>query len=301
MHKHKVLQMTRRLGVHFLKVGDGDSTIIELPDNRIMMVDIMNGSSSYQYDLNYENPIKYLKNLTSSREIYRYIQTHPDMDHMDGLADLLNDFDIVNYWDTNNTKPDPETYDNNFREEDWDAYKNAAKGKELLFSRQSTSIQSTLGPYIYGIYPVSPTPALVSSANDNEDWNSLSYVTLISWDGFKVLLGGDATTEVWDDIVGWINTDNKARQLLSNISVFKASHHGRESGFCGKSLLEFMNPEQIIVDHTVPREWSSYDDYYDFIKRRNGKLFSVGKETIVANAWENYNNYKISYKVAARA
>ena len=293
--------MTRRLGVHFLKVGDGDCTIIELPDNRIMMVDIMNGSSSYQYDLNYENPIKYLKNLTSSRDIYRFIQTHPDMDHMDGLADLLNDFDIANYWYTNNTKPDPETYDNNFREEDWNAYKDAPKGKELFFSRQSTSIVSTTGPYIYGIYPISPTPSIVSSANENEDWNSLSYVTLISWDGFKVLLGGDATTEVWYDIVRWINTDNRARQLLSNINVFKASHHGRESGFCSKSLLEFMNPQQIIVDHTVPREQSSYDDYYNFTKRRNSQLFSVATETIVANAWENYNNYKISYKVAARA
>ena len=31
--------------------------------------------------------------------VYRYIQTHPDMDHLDGLRDLINKFNVVNFWD----------------------------------------------------------------------------------------------------------------------------------------------------------------------------------------------------------
>ena len=54
------------LKTHFLNVsnnGMGDCTIIELPDNQIMMVDIRNGRSDNTHNHKHENPINYLSML----------------------------------------------------------------------------------------------------------------------------------------------------------------------------------------------------------------------------------------------
>ena len=42
--------------VHFLSVGNGDCTLIELPDNKLMMVDIINAKLIKHID-KYINPI----------------------------------------------------------------------------------------------------------------------------------------------------------------------------------------------------------------------------------------------------
>jgi hypothetical protein len=48
------------------------------------------------------NPIDYLKARFTPRSIFRYIQSHPDMDHMAGLHRLCVDekYQVVNMWDT---------------------------------------------------------------------------------------------------------------------------------------------------------------------------------------------------------
>lgn len=49
------------------------------------------------------NPISYMKDHEIS-SIFRYVQTHPDMDHMDGIEALFDEFSPTNFWDTDNTK-----------------------------------------------------------------------------------------------------------------------------------------------------------------------------------------------------
>src|ERR1700676_1222197 len=48
------------------------------------------------------NPIDYLNANFTGRPIFRYIQTHPDMDHMAGLYKLWveDGVQIYNFWDT---------------------------------------------------------------------------------------------------------------------------------------------------------------------------------------------------------
>lgn len=50
-----------------------------------------------------DNPILYLQKF-SIKNIFRFIVTHPDMDHLDGIKDLFNNFSISNFWDTDNKK-----------------------------------------------------------------------------------------------------------------------------------------------------------------------------------------------------
>lgn len=290
LHDHDLI-------AHFLNVGDGDCTIIELPDGNIMMVDIMNGRRDRSHNLEYENPIHYLRNIPNATSIYRYIQTHPDMDHMDGFADLLQTFDIVNFWDTENTKKKPDEFTNSFREIDWDAYKTSPKGKILQFNRRTESVVSTTGPYVYNIYPISPTKALTDTANEGEDWNSLSYAILLHYKGFKLLLGGDVTTTVWEDIAQWIIANpTTAGNLLSGINVFRTSHHGRGSGYCGNPLLKFFNPQVIISDNSAPSTESANAKYEYFLENREGgvgNMHYISDGTIVCKYDKNTNQYRI--------
>jgi hypothetical protein len=57
------------------------------------------------YDVRLTNPIEYLRTLRADKSIFRYIQSHPDLDHMRGLVALRgNGFSIGNFWDTTHDK-----------------------------------------------------------------------------------------------------------------------------------------------------------------------------------------------------
>lgn len=74
------------LKVHYLDVGQGDSIFVELPNNETMLID---AAESYQS----ENIINYLKNLNYQKIDY-VIGTHPHTDHIGGLKNIINTFEI---------------------------------------------------------------------------------------------------------------------------------------------------------------------------------------------------------------
>lgn len=110
--------------IHFLNVEEGDCSIIQHNNGHVTMIDICCGNVDTKemkpqlYPLSESlkgingnfnqksyptNPIEYLKEH-QIKSIFRYIQTHPDMDHMDGLYNLVNTVPIQNFWDTANLK-----------------------------------------------------------------------------------------------------------------------------------------------------------------------------------------------------
>ena len=78
------------LKVHYLDVGQGDSIFIELPNNETMLID---AAESYQS----ENIINYLKNLNYQKIDY-VIGTHPHTDHIGGLKNIINTFEIGKFF-----------------------------------------------------------------------------------------------------------------------------------------------------------------------------------------------------------
>ena len=117
---------------HFLNVGKGNCTIIEFPSGRLSVIDI-DDSRSISEDERYfilegtlkrvklTDPIVYITD-NFKNEIFRFILTHPDMDHMSGIKELFNRKKVINFWDTDNNKYiDPDTWDNSpYNKEDWD-------------------------------------------------------------------------------------------------------------------------------------------------------------------------------------
>ena len=101
--------------VHFLNVGNGDCSVIQHTSGHVTVIDVCNAKSVDQYgamrdaivkslsmlekgvngNFNQKaypiNPVQYLQDFGIS-SVFRFILTHPDMDHMGGINAFFEAF-----------------------------------------------------------------------------------------------------------------------------------------------------------------------------------------------------------------
>jgi competence protein ComEC len=81
--------------VTFLDVGQGDSAVVELPDGQVVLID---GGATYErFDMGRGVVAPFLWNR-GIRTIDHVIGTHPQLDHVGGLAWVVRHFTVKNYW-----------------------------------------------------------------------------------------------------------------------------------------------------------------------------------------------------------
>ncbi len=81
--------------VTFLDVGQGDSAVVELPDGQVFLID--GGSTFERFDMGRGVVGPYLWNR-GIRRLDHVIATHPQLDHVGGLAWILRHFPVGRYW-----------------------------------------------------------------------------------------------------------------------------------------------------------------------------------------------------------
>lgn len=253
--------------IHYLNVRNGDCSYIKHGNNNISLIDVNNAylptrknrvqeheqnvkaylenkrRGDYNQKYNPVNPIEYLQSH-NIQSIFRFILTHPDMDHMDGIEDLFNTIPPINFWDTANTKELADFSSGRFNESDWDYYKDLRAGKGT--QKRLTLYDGSQGQYFNknedgssggnGLYILAPTPELVELANETEDWNDSSYVILYKVGNRKILFCGDADTNTWDHLL-----ENHVMDI-KDIDLLIAPHHGRKSS-CSYEFLRVVNPK----------------------------------------------------------
>jgi beta-lactamase superfamily II metal-dependent hydrolase len=111
--------------VHFVDVGKGNCVIIQFPSGHTTFVDIDNSHIAKENT----EPIGYFTSKQMDSTVFRFILTHPDMDHMSGLKELNQKYPITNFWDTENDKKIDEWENTPYKKEDWDTYQ-SFKGSE---------------------------------------------------------------------------------------------------------------------------------------------------------------------------
>ncbi|WP_227764542.1 ComEC/Rec2 family competence protein [Zhaonella formicivorans] len=277
--------------IHFLNVGHGDCALIQFPE-RTILVDINNGQaldeetkqelmeqygiSKYEllfksfsqvlfekgYNIPLCNPIEYLKNQ-GINSIFRFVLTHPHMDHMSGLYDLVKkgQISITNFWHSGVDVEKPDFEETEYKEEDWDTYielKNSSNNPKNIVNNAGDTGQYWTDD---GIELLCPTPDLKKLAKEKNNWNLLSYVLLITHKGYKFILAGDAEKECWDYIVE--NYSDK----ISNINILKAAHHGRESGF-HEDAVKLINPEYTIVSVGKKPDTDAHNKYKKYTRKK---------------------------------
>ena len=235
---------------HFLNVGKGNCSIIDFPE-RLTVIDLDDSRSisllqkvlmESQGKARLTNPIEYIIANFPNRDIFRFILTHPDMDHMSGIKELFIKKTVLNFWDTDNDKY---IYRDSWRnspydQEDWDFYQRIRKSNEN--PKTLKIYRDQLGNYwtYDGIEILSPTPALVKEANESEEYDHLSYVLRVRYADKKVLLGGDTTKKAWDDIIAHYGKGH----LKSDVLL--APNHGSPNHI-SKEILGEINPDLTVV------------------------------------------------------
>lgn len=248
--------------IHFLNVLEGDCNIIEHGSERLTVIDISNAyneedtegeraakmshtreehrtrtlvpsmKTDYRQKLTPDNPIEYIKNNIGAFSIFRFIISHPDMDHLDGIKDLFAEFSPANTWDSNNNKEIAS--DANFagyNKDDWEFYKQIRSGKVSDTKRLTYFDSDPRAEYWKhdGLHILAPSKELLALANETGNYNDSSYVLLYrvakkdggSW---KIIFAGDSEDETWTHII------DKYKDEVSDVDVLLAPHHGRDSG-----------------------------------------------------------------------
>lgn len=243
----------KHVQIHFLNVGKGNCTIIEHVSGRISMIDIDN-STIADKENKLTDPINYYKDKKYGN-LFRFILTNPDMDHMSGLDELTNNTKIINFWDTNNNKiiKDEDWNSSPYKKEDWDKYQELRKSEKdpkcLNIHRGGVDACCWVED---GITILSPSKNLEKIANDKKEYHHSSYVLLVEYCGLKVLLGGEASQEAWEEIY------HDYGDLLKS-HIFLAPHHGSSDNI-HEEAFSAINPDYVVISLAKDVE---YDEYYD--------------------------------------
>lgn len=277
--------------IHFLNVLEGDCNIIQHDSKRISVIDVSNayneldtdeeekvrssverkqmlartkvpvGKVDYRQKHTPDNPIAYLKNNIKTNSIFRFIITHPDMDHLDGIKDLFEEFSITNIWDTDNIKSiDLNNFFAGYNKEDWKFYTLIRKGA-YTNSKRLTLYSGGSAQYWANddIQILCPTNELVKKGNENSgDYHDLSYVLLYTppkanGKKWKIIFAGDSHDSSWEYIL------KNYKDEVSSIDVLFAPHHGRDSKRDYK-FLEVLKPKVTLFGNASSNHLA-YDCY----------------------------------------
>ncbi len=213
---------------------------------------------NYRMCSNPTNPIEYLKNTMGVKSLFRFISTHPDMDHLDGFNRLANKISIRNFWDSGAHKSKPDFEGSPYKEEDWDRYVKFCEGREdgvkrispLAGSRFEYANKDDEGKSGDGLYILAPNQELVDDANETGDFNDCSYVILYKSSGGNIIIAGDAHDKTWEYIL------ENHEDEIKDCKFLLAPHHGRKSDR-DYSFLDTMKPKLTLFG-CAPSEHLAY-------------------------------------------
>jgi competence protein ComEC len=200
------------LKVHFIDVGQGDSTLLQYADNGeefTILIDAGNWTG--------EEVVNYLKAQNVS-QIDIAVGTHPDADHIGQLDKVINTFNVGEVWLSGNTNPS-QTFQRLLA---------AIDSKKVDYYEPRMGDQFEVGPLkIDVLYPKT------ISEHDNEE--SISFK--LTYGSVTFVLTGDATT------------DDELKMLQSGIDVkadiLKLGHHGSSTS-THPAFLKEVNPKVAI-------------------------------------------------------
>lgn len=203
----------------FIDVGQGDSTLVELPDGKVMLIDAGEASAS-QSVLN-------ALDEADVDDIDYLVATHPHADHIGGMEAVLDAYEVGEVW-----MPDaPDTT------ETYEGFLDAvdAEGCPVEQAVAGESIVDDEAGYTVDV--LAPADDV-----DSEDMNDYSAIVKVTYGDTALLFTGDASAqEIVDANPG-------------HVDVLKAAHHGSETGTNAEVMTE-TTPEFVVMSYA---EGNSY-------------------------------------------
>lgn len=193
--------------VDFIDVGQADSIVVRNQD-QVMLIDAGTNEAG-------KTVVNYLKNLGITKIDY-LIGTHPHEDHIGGLDDVINNFDIGQIY-----MPKIETTTKTF-EDVLDAIEN----KNLTVTAPNKGDKIEIGQ--------AEGEFMTNSIVDEDNLNVSSLVLRLEFGNTSYLFMGDAEEEN-EKTINWPKTD-----------VLKVGHHGSSTS-SSESFLEQVKPQYAVI------------------------------------------------------
>ena len=215
--------------IHFLDVGQGDCTLIELPDGKIALVD--GGDTT---ETTTETVLRYLNKL-KIKTIDYLIVTHSDSDHCGSLETVVEQKEILNAY-LPATKPENEgvTYAG--------LYAELLEEKcPLTYSSRAVNLSGDGYTFTF-LYPRS------LETEDLDYYDGSSAVIWLDYKGASAILMGDEPVSTESLLI----TDSKAGILkkygvdLQSTEILKVGHHGSATS-TSLEFLQYLNVQTAVI------------------------------------------------------
>jgi competence protein ComEC len=199
------------LEVHFIDVGQGDSTLV-ICDGHALLIDAGSNDKGTTVQLYLKkHDVEYLDAV---------IWTHPDADHIGGADVITTKFDIGTVY-MSSASADTKAYEELIDAIDYRNYSITTPSVGSSFELGQAAV-TFLGPS--------------TTYDDNENNNSI--VCMIQFGNNKFLFTGDAEEEAENELV-------RANNDLS-ADVYKVGHHGSRTA-SSKTFLNVVNPTYAVI------------------------------------------------------
>lgn len=197
------------LKVYYLDVGQADSILITNNEHN-MLIDAGNNEDGPKL-------VKYIKEELNITKFDYVVGTHPHEDHIGGLDDIINNFEVENI-----LLPEVTTTTKTF--------------EDVLDAIESKNLCITI-PKIDNTFKLGEADINVIYTGTNENnLNNSSIILKMIFGNYSYLFTGDAEKEIEDLIL------NKN----INIDVLKVGHHGSNTS-SSESFLKKVTPEYAII------------------------------------------------------
>ncbi|MCH5162426.1 MAG: MBL fold metallo-hydrolase [Clostridiales bacterium] len=243
-----------QLKVNFIDVGQGDCTIIQLPDGKAMIIDAGKGNKSVKASI--DNFID--ENFDESFKYFDYaILTHPDDDHCGSWAYVLNKYPARVCYRPNveATKDYTDPAGSLPKKKETAAYRDAVKAMYKQIDGEPNTVyitdpksdeQTIVGEdnsYTFTFY--SPLSEVYT------DWNDYSPIMILSYKGFNFAISGDAekTNESeFAEKVKSARTDGVTDKYdiftdSYTVNLIKCGHHGSRTSTSQAYIDAITTPE----------------------------------------------------------
>jgi len=251
--------------VTFLDVGQGDATVLELPDGQTVLIDA--GPAYRRLDMGRAVIGPYLWNQ-GIRRLDHVIATHPQWDHVGGLPWVLRTFEVRHYW-SNGVLRSEEFF------------------HQLQSAVKSTGLQEQIpvaGTEIVSAGPCSLTVLSPSRSrgkgsyvspivSSGTDLNNQSLVTRLECEGHSFLLTADAEYESLEELLK-ISNGLSAR-------VVKVPHHGARSSLHREWVNRLQAEAMVVSVGAHNRYGHPASEVLDAYQQRNISLYRTDRDGAV--------------------
>lgn len=223
-----------KLQVHFIDVGQGDSTLIQTPTNKTILID--GGGSNFEggFDVGNKVLIPYLLDRKIHKLDYVII-SHFDSDHCQGILETMKTIRIGEIIISHQKKS---SY--NYRE-----FIRIVKEKNIkvrfVVAGDNVKIENEISFYILW-----PTKEQI----EENPLNNNSIVTKFCYMNFSMLFTGDieeiAEKAILEKYPNKVNSKKKNEHNIFKASVIKVAHHGSKTSST-MDFLEAVKPEIALI------------------------------------------------------